>query len=222
LAPAPTAGKVGTMSMSEAQQVWEEHYTERDRVWSGRANARLVEVAGSLPPGRALDLGCGEGGDAMWLAERGWHVTAVDISQTALDRAAADARARNLLQRIDFQRHDLPHTFVQGVFDLVSAQFMHSMVEFDRPRLLRMAAETLSPGGTLLIVDHAGPPPWASKLHHHHEFPSAGVVVASLDLDETEFERVRVEAVGREAIGPDGQVGTLTDNVIVLRRRESG
>jgi len=210
------------MSMSEAQQVWEEHYTERDRVWSGRANARLVEVAGSLPPGRALDLGCGEGGDAMWLAERGWHVTAVDISQTALDRAAADARARNLLQRIDFQRHDLPHTFAQGVFDLVSAQFMHSMVEFDRPRLLRMAAETLSPGGTLLIVDHAGPPPWASKLHHHHEFPSAGEVVASLDLDETEFERVRVEAVGREAIGPDGQVGTLTDNVIVLRRRESG
>ena len=210
------------MSMSEAQQVWEEHYTERDRVWSGRANARLVEVAGSLPPGRALDLGCGEGGDAMWLAERGWHVTAVDISQTALDRAAADARARNLLQRIDFQRHDLPHTFVQGVFDLVSAQFMHSMVEFDRPRLLRMAAETLSPGGTLLIVDHAGPPPWASKLHHHHEFPSAGEVVASLDLDETEFERVRVEAVGREAIGPDGQVGTLTDNVIVLRRRETG
>jgi SAM-dependent methyltransferase len=222
LAPAPTAGKVGTMSMSEAQQVWEEHYTERDRVWSGRANARLVEVAGSLPPGRALDLGCGEGGDAMWLAERGWHVTAVDISQTALDRAAADARARNLLQRIDFQRHDLPRTFVEGVFDLVSAQFMHSMVEFDRPRLLRMAAETLSPGGTLLIVDHAGPPPWASKLHHHHEFPSAGEVVASLDLDETEFERVRVEAVGREAIGPDGQVGTLTDNVIVLRRRESG
>jgi len=97
---------------------------------------------------------------------------------------------------------------------------MHSMVEFDRPRLLRMAAETLSPGGTLLIVDHAGPPPWASKLHHHHEFPSAGEVVASLDLDETEFERVRVEAVGREATGPDGQVGTLTDNVIVLRRRE--
>jgi SAM-dependent methyltransferase len=210
------------MSMSEAQQVWEEHYTERDRVWSGRANVRLVEVAESLPPGRALDLGCGEGGDALWLAERGWHVTAVDISQTALDRAAADARARNLLDRIDFQRHDLPHTFVEGVFDLVSAQFMHSMVEFDRPRLLHMAAETLAPGGTLLIVDHAGPPPWASKLHHHHEFPSAEEVVASLDLDETEFERVRVEAVGREATGPDGQVGTLTDNVIVLRRRETG
>ena len=77
-------------------KLWEEHYAERDRVWSGRVNVRLAEVAESLPPGRALDLGCGEGGDAMWLAERGWHVTAVDISQTALDRAAADARSRNL------------------------------------------------------------------------------------------------------------------------------
>jgi len=219
LAPTSSAGKLGTMSMSEAQQVWEEHYTERNRVWSGRANVRLVEVAESLPPGRVLDLGCGEGGDAMWLAERGWHVTAVDISQTALDRAAADARARNVLERIDFQRHDLPHTFVDGAFDLVSAQFLHSMVELDRPRLLRMAAEALSAGGTLLIVDHAGPPPWASKLDHHHEFPSADEVVASLNLDDSEWERVRVEAVDREATGPDGQVVTWTDNVIVLRRR---
>lgn len=207
------------MSESEAQQVWEEHYAERNRVWSGRVNVRLAEVAESLPPGRALDLGCGEGGDAMWLAERGWRVTAVDISQTALDRAGADARERNLLERIDFQRHDLPHTFPVGTYDLVSAQFLHSMVEFDRPRLLRLAADTVTPGGTLLIVDHGGPPPWASKLHHHHEFPSADEVVDSLKLDAGEWERVRVEAVEREASGPDGQIGTLTDKVIVMCRR---
>jgi SAM-dependent methyltransferase len=209
------------MSKSEAQQVWEAHYAERDRVWSGRANVRLVEVAESLPPGRALDLGCGEGGDAMWLAERGWHVTAVDISATALDRAAADARARNVADRIDFQRHDLPDTFPEGVFDLVSAQFLHSMVELDRPRLLRLGAGAVNVGGTLLIVDHGGPPPWASKLHHHHEFPSADEVVESLDLDAGEWERVRVQAVEREATGPNGEVGTLVDNVIVLRRRAS-
>jgi SAM-dependent methyltransferase len=213
------SGQGGAMSMSESQQVWEEHYTERDRVWSGRANVRLVEVAEAIPAGRALDLGCGEGGDALWLAERGWHVTAVDISQTALDRAAADARTRNVLERIDFQRHDLPHTFPDGAFDLVSAQFLHSMAELDRPRLLRMAAESVSAGGTLLIVDHAGPPPWASKLHHHHEFPSADEVVASLNLDDADWERVRVESAERQATGPDGQTGTLVDNVIVLRRR---
>lgn len=205
--------------MSEAQQTWEEHYAERDRVWSGRANVRLVEVAESLPPGRALDLGCGEGGDAMWLAERGWHVTAVDISQTALDRATADARERNLVDRIAFQRHELPDTFPDGVFDLVSAQFLHSTVEFDRASLLRRGADAVSEGGTLLIVDHGGAPPWASKLDHHHEFPSADEVVDSLNLDAGEWEGVRVEAVEREATGPDGQVATWNDNVIVLRRR---
>jgi hypothetical protein len=124
-----------------------------------------------------------------------------------------------VLERSDFQRHDLPHTFPEGVFDLVSAQFLHSMVEMDRPRLLRMGAEAVSAGGTLLIVDHAGPPPWASKLHHHHDFPAPDEVVASLNLDDTEWEQVRVQGVDREVTGPDGQVGTLTDNVIVLRRR---
>ena len=203
--------------MSEAQQVWEQHYGERERVWSGRVNVRLAEVAESLPPGRALDLGCGEGADAMWLAERGWQVTAVDISQTALDRATADARARNLLDRIDFQRHELPDTFPDGTFDLVSAQFLHSTVELDRPRLLRRAAEAVAVGGTLLIVDHGSPPPWAFKLDHHHEFPSAEEVVSSLNLNN-EWERRRVEAAEREATGPDGQTGVLTDNVIVLRR----
>ena len=70
-----------------------------------------------------------------------------------------------------------------------------------------------------MIVDHNGPPPWASKLHHHHEFPSVEEVVDSLSLDATEWERVRVEAVDREATGPDGEKATLVDNVIVLRRR---
>jgi SAM-dependent methyltransferase len=213
------AGKVGAMPKSEAQQVWEEHYTERDRVWSGRANARLIEVAESLPPGRALDLGCGEGGDAMWLAERGWDVTAVDISQTALDRAAADAQARNVLARIDFQRHDLPQTFPDGTYDLVSAHYLHSMAALDRPRLLRMGADAVRPNGLLLIVDHAGPPPWASKLAHHHAFPSAGEVVGSLDLNAAVWQQVRVEAAERQTTGPDGEPGTIVDNVIVMRRR---
>jgi ubiquinone/menaquinone biosynthesis C-methylase UbiE len=63
------------MAMTEAEQAWEDHYGERDRVWSGHVNVRLAEVAGSLTPGRALDLGCGEGGDAMWLAEHGRQST---------------------------------------------------------------------------------------------------------------------------------------------------
>ena len=207
------------MAMSEAQQVWEEHYGERVRVWSGRVNARLAELAEPLAPGRALDLGCGEGGDAVWLAEHGWRVTAVDISQTALDRAAEEARSRNVVDRIDFQRRDLTEEFPDGEFDLVSAQFLHSKLPWDRAALLRRAAAAVVPGGTLLVVDHAGPPPWASKLHDHPEFPSADEVVESLELDAAQWDRVQVEELEREATGPDGQTGHLSDNVMVLRRR---
>jgi SAM-dependent methyltransferase len=208
------------MAMSEAQQTWEEHYGANERVWSGRVNMRLAELVEPMSPGRALDLGCGEGADATWLAEHGWHVTAVDISQTALDRAAADAAARNLADRIDFQRHDLTQSFPTGVFDVVSAQFLHSTVPMDRPRLLRRAADAIAPGGSLVVVDHGAPPPWASEPDHHPlEFPTADEVVSSLNLDESHWERVRVAAVERDALGPAGQQAVLTDNVIVLRRR---
>lgn len=208
------------MAMSEAQQVWEAHYGERDRVWSGRVNVRLAELVESMTPGRALDLGCGEGADAIWLAEHGWRVTAVDISQTALDRAAADAAARGLADRIDFQRHDLDATLPDGVFELVSAQFLHSPVPLDRARLLRRAADAVAPGGTLMVVDHGAAPPWTPKPdHHHHEFPSADEVVASLNLEDSQWDRVRVAAVERDALGPAGQQAILADNVMILLRR---
>jgi SAM-dependent methyltransferase len=208
-----------SMAMSETQRTWEEHYGERGQIWSGRVNVRLAEVVEPLNPGRALDLGCGEGGDAVWLAEHGWHVTAVDVSQTALDRSATLARERNVADCIDFQRRDLMDSFPDGMFELISAQFLHSKQPMDRERMLRTAADAVAPGGTLLIVDHGQPPPWASKLDHHHEFPAAEEVVAALNLDEHQWDRIRVESVEREATGPDGQRGSLTDNVMVLRRR---
>jgi SAM-dependent methyltransferase len=207
------------MNTTDAKEHWEQHYGEQDRRWSGRVNVRLPEVAAELRPGTALDLGCGEGADAWWLAERGWTVVAVDISDTALQRAATEADARGLSDRIEFVQQDLSDGFPSGTFDLISAQFLHSMIPFDRPRVLKRAAEAVRPGGSLLIVDHAGPPPWASKLDYHHEFPSAEEVIGSLELDDGEWERVRVEAVEREVTTPDGQTATWIDNVIVLRRR---
>src|ERR1700712_1916168 len=140
--------------------MWNERYREKDRIWSGKPNARLSEVVSGMPPGRALDLGCGEGGDARWLAHQGWHVVAVDVSDTALARAAADAG--ELAARIDFQHHDLAQTFPDGTFDLVSAQFLHSPVPWERDRLLRRAAEAVASGGTLFIVDHGEAPPWSN------------------------------------------------------------
>jgi SAM-dependent methyltransferase len=206
------------MAISEAQQAWEDHYGKQDRVWSGRVNVRLAEFVEPLPPGRALDLGCGEGADAIWLAEHGWQVTAVDISQTALGRAAVDAANRNLASRIDFQRHDLTESFPPGVFDLVSAQFLHSTVPMDRVRVLRRAADAVGAGGHLMVVYHGEAPPWASD-DHHHDFPTADHVVASLKLDESHWDQVRVAAVQRDALGPTGQEAVLLDNVMVLGRR---
>src|SRR5918994_5866470 len=98
----------------EAERFWEDHYRRRERVWSGRPNPVLVDVAGSLRPGRALDLGCGEGGDAIWLARHGWRVRAVDVSATALDRAAAEAATAGVAGRIDFHRPALLVVLIHG------------------------------------------------------------------------------------------------------------
>lgn len=198
---------------------WEERYAEKPRIWSGRANTQLTEIVPQLTGSRALDLGCGEGGDAMWLAEHGWNVVAVDVSSTALARAAEDAQARGVLDRIDFQQHDLSQTLPEGPFDLVSAHFFHSTVEMDRTAILRRAAATVAPGGTLLIVDHGEAPPWAPAEAHHHEFPSAQEVVDALALDPAQWQTVRVGAAQRVGTGPDGQQATLVDNVIQLRRK---
>lgn len=208
------------MSTHETREHWEEHYAARDRIWSGRVNVQFAEVVSDLPPGHALDLGCGEGADAVWLAERGWDVVAVDVSDTALARAREAARERGVADRIEFVAVDLSERFPAGEFDLISSQFLHSRLPLDRQAILTRSLSALRPGGLLVIVDHGSAPPWPSKLdHHHHEFPSAEEVVAGLALSEDEFERVRVDSVERQSVGPDGDQRPWMDNVIVVRRR---
>jgi SAM-dependent methyltransferase len=205
--------------MSETVEFWEQHYGAKDRVWSGRVNVRLAEIAGPLPPGRALDVGCGEGADALWLARNGWQVVGIDVSPTALKRAAEDAAAAGVGDRIRFEQHDLAESFPEGRFDLVSAQFFHSPLDVDRTGALRRAAEAVDPGGLLLIVDHGATPEWTWKDGHPHDLPSIQDVLAALDLDPKRWDHVRVEAVEREGTSPDGQSVTWLDNVILLRRR---
>lgn len=200
--------------LSESEQYWEARYGERERVWSGRANAVLVEVVDGLPAGAALDLGCGEGGDAVWLARRGWRVTAVDVSATALARAGAHAADAGV--EVRFERHDLAHTFPDGAFDLVSAQYFQSPVDFPRARALRRAAAAVRPGGLLLVVDHGAAPPWSPHLDVR--FPTPEETLAEIELDLTRWHAERLGTSRRQATGPQGQTGVLVDNVIALRR----
>ncbi len=199
----------------DAQRFWEERYRSVEKAWSGRVNARLTEVAADLPAGRALDLGCGEGADALWLAERGWQVLAVDVSDTAIGRASDAASVRNLASRIDFQRHNLNESFPQGMFDLISAQYFHSPARLDREDVLRQAADRVNPGGVLLIVDHGAVPPWAQ--HHDHSFLGIEEVIASLRLNTTAWTRLRADTVERE-MTVNGETARVPDNVIALRR----
>ena len=201
----------------EVRAFWEEHYGQRPQVWSGRPNAVLVDEVADLPPGRALDLGCGEGGDAIWLASKGWAVTAVDVSQTALDRATAAAEASGVADRITWRRVDLGAELPAGPFDLVTAHFFQSPVELPRDRILRAAAYVVAPGGTVLVVDHAAAPPWASGHAHDRVFPTPEGTAADLGLDDG-WDVVACETRERVATR-DGQEGVLLDSVVRAARR---
>ena len=216
--PTINGGMQSEGGSNQAEQFWEEHYQRHEQVWSGRANPVLIDVVGSEPPGTVLDLGCGEGGDAIWLAQHGWRVTAVDVSATALNRASTYAATVGVEARIDFQQYDLARTFPAGTFDLVSAQYLQSPVEFPRERVLQAAADAVAPGGLLLIVEHASVAPWSWNPDAHTRFPTPEEVLAALNLSTEKWRTERVEAPKRQAIRPNGQSSSVTDNVIAIRR----
>ncbi|HET8969743.1 MAG TPA: class I SAM-dependent methyltransferase [Candidatus Nanopelagicales bacterium] len=206
--------------MDDTTAFWEDLYTSRaegGNIWSGNANAPLVSAVEGLPPGRALDLGCGEGGDAVHLARLGWQVTAVDVSPTALARTRALAEAAGVASLVTTEQHDLARSFPTGRFDLVVALFFQSPIELPRERVLRQAVESLEVSGRLVLVEHGSMPTWSQHQHDHH-FPSPDELVASLDLDPARFTPLTVESWSRDATGPDGETGTLLDTVVVVRR----
>ncbi|MCU1406768.1 MAG: class SAM-dependent methyltransferase [Glaciihabitans sp.] len=135
---------------------WDDRYGQSDQVWSGNPNPILVTEASGLTPGSALDIGSGEGADSIWLARQGWHVTGVDISTVALERAAQRAAAvdETAAARIEWEQHDLTGWAPPAsTFDLVSAQFMH-LPDNQIEGVFRGLAAAVAPGGTLLIVGH--------------------------------------------------------------------
>ncbi|MER7765199.1 bifunctional NAD(P)/FAD-dependent oxidoreductase/class I SAM-dependent methyltransferase [Streptomyces sp. NPDC097619] len=132
---------------------WDHRYGGTERTWSGNPNGTLVHEATGLTPGRALEVGTGEGADALWLAERGWKVTATDISGNALARVRAEADRRGLDVELLRADANAPAPFGTATYDLVSLQYGSFKRTPDR-RGLRGLLAAVAPGGTLLVVHH--------------------------------------------------------------------
>jgi thioredoxin reductase/SAM-dependent methyltransferase len=202
-----------------AAEYWEHRYSGATPQWSGNPNAALVREVSGITPGTALDLGSGEGGDAVWLASAGWTVTAVDIAPSALAIGAQAADAAGVADRIEWIAADLGGWEPAGPYDLVSAQFLHSFVELPREAILRRAAAAVASAGLLLIVGHFGEPSWGSQHGHDIVLPSPEEMRAALALPEAEWEVVTSALVERSATAPDGSRGTIVDSVLAMRRR---
>jgi SAM-dependent methyltransferase len=199
---------------------WNERYRSSPRVWSGDPNPQLVAEIADLRPGRALDVGCGEGADAIWLARRGWDVVATDIAGVALERGARHARDSDPVAaaRIEWRQADvLACPPEPDSFDLVSAQFMQ-LPAAPRTHLFTALAASVRDGGTLLVVGHhpsdlatGVPRPPMPEL-----FYTADEVARLLDESWTV---VANEARPRPATTREGVEATIHDAVLRATRR---
>ncbi|WP_433046931.1 class I SAM-dependent methyltransferase [Dactylosporangium sp. CS-033363] len=151
-----------------SEQEWEDRYRAQDRLFSGNPNGVLVTEVTALEPGRALDVGCGEGGDALWLAARGWRVTATDIAPTALARgAAADPSGTVTWTHADLSTTPPP----AAAFDLVSVQYF-PLERAAGDAALQGLLAAVAPGGLLLYVGHdmadvPDPAPFRPEDYYH-------------------------------------------------------
>nr|WP_042193752.1 class I SAM-dependent methyltransferase [Kibdelosporangium sp. MJ126-NF4]CEL20892.1 Thioredoxin reductase [Kibdelosporangium sp. MJ126-NF4]CTQ98303.1 Thioredoxin reductase (EC 1.8.1.9) [Kibdelosporangium sp. MJ126-NF4] len=206
------------MSTTDTTTFWNGVYAARLAATDPRPNDRLTETVTDVPPGDAVDLGCGDGGDALWLASRGWRVIAVDVSSVAVDRLTELARSRGLGEQIVAERHDLRDSFPQGEFDLICAHYLHTPFNLDRTAVLRAAAHALRVNGVLLVVDHGSTAPWSWNQDPDVRFPSPQEVAEGIDLDPAKWTVERADAPRRIATGPDGSTAEVTDHVLLVRR----
>ncbi|GAA1055067.1 hypothetical protein GCM10017608_19190 [Agromyces luteolus] len=194
---------------------WDEAYSGEEARWSGDPNAQLVAEASALTPGTALDVGCGEGGDVIWLARRGWRVTGADFSANGLARAAEHAEAAGVADRTDWWQVDARTFAADGrSFDLVTTHFLHppdhGMVD-----VVRRLAGAVAPGGHLLVVGHAPSEAFThlSASHRDAMFLAADLLPGLPD----DFEALVVEQRPRTTVR-DGETMQVHDSTLLARR----
>ncbi|MDN5745215.1 MAG: class I SAM-dependent methyltransferase, partial [Nocardioidaceae bacterium] len=217
----------GEQSLQEQRSLlsaesWNERYRDSDRVWSGRPNRRLVEQVADLSVGRALDVACGEGGDAIWLAQQGWQVTAVDVSEVALDKLARHAAQAGFEDRVRIGLYDAladsrpagPHQF-----DLVTVSFLHVPIP-DFVKIYRGIAEAVAPGGRLLVTAHhpMDVESGARTCHGHGLLFGPERVLAALDVADGGTWQVEVAEVQERVQESDEGPLQVGDTVVRLRR----
>lgn len=151
-------------------RVWDERYAGTELVWTSEPNRFLVERAAGLAPGRALDLACGEGRNALWLAARGWRVTGVDFSKVGIDKAGALAQARGL-QAAWVVGDLLEYAPDAAAFELVIVFYLQ-VTGSERTPIVRRAASAVAPGGTFLLVAHD-----SSNIEHGYGGPRRPAVL---------------------------------------------
>jgi SAM-dependent methyltransferase len=182
---------------------WDQRYKGRDLVWTSEANRFLVAEAESLAPARALDLACGEGRNAVWLAERGWRVTGVDFSEVGIEKARQLQDARRV--HANWVVADLLRYRPEPrAFELVIVLYLQ-VPGVQRTPILRAAAQAVAPAGIFLLVAHD-----SSNIERGHGGPQDPAVLyapedVADDLDGSGLQIERAETVERPVETPDGR-----------------
>ena len=213
---------IATAARGSANEADWDHRYGAAQMWSGNPNGTLVDEVHDLAPGRALDVGAGEGGDAIWLAEQGWRVTASDISQRALDRVRAEAARRALPSEYQHADANAAGAYESAAFDLVSAQYA-SIPRTPDDRGVHNVLDAVAPGGTLLVVSHDLEPmrtPIDTNEHSRAFDPDAYVRVDDFAAALAESPEWQIE-IHQKRPRPPGAASSHHVDDIVLRARRS-
>ena len=196
-----------------AREDWNARYAGTELLWTAQPNRLFAAEVEDLPAGRALDVACGEGRNAVWLAERGWRVTAIDFSDVALAKGARLADSRGV--EVEWVVADvLEHTPEPRSFDLVAVLYLQ-LPHAELARVLRSAAAALAPGGTLVVIGHD-----ATNLTAGYGGPRDPSVLFTPDDVVAELGDLvveRAETVRRVVALEDGEATALDAFVRVVR-----